>query len=83
MSSAENPSVWEQWGAYQAANIPGEHQDGIVVPDLIMRNNNVPEELRPHVERIWDDALKRAIDFADHAAKMLTIVWRATHDAPE
>jgi hypothetical protein len=76
-------SIYQHWAEFEDEQVEPQNSSAIVIPDLTMKANDVPEELRERVERIWDDAFKAAIEFTDHAAKMLKLVYEATHDAPE
>ena len=62
-------SIYEQWGEHQAANIEPENSEAIVVPNLIMNAHGIPEHLRDAVERVWDEAFKVAIRYAEHVAQ--------------
>jgi hypothetical protein len=74
-------SVWAQWNRQQdEAGVPATLREATVIADLIMQTNNVPAELRPWVEKIWDDAFRQAIEFTSHAAGLLVFIRQEIRD---
>jgi hypothetical protein len=61
-------SVYEVWREHQTADIAREDSQA-VVPDLIMKAYKLPEDLRPSIERVWDEALRTAIRYTEHVAQ--------------
>jgi hypothetical protein len=73
--------IYEQWNLRK--DTYPQQDEAVVIPDLIMKATGAPEELRQHIERVWDDAIRRAIYSTTHATRMMIIVYEATRDDPE
>jgi hypothetical protein len=73
--------VYEQWNRLQdERGIPAQDREAVAIPDLIMAARKVPEDLRPHIERAWDLAMRDAMAYVEQLAGLLVFIRQEIRD---